>query len=74
MTGFEPAGRLLIVLGFALVILGVALAFGSRIPLLGRLPGDLRFDFGGVSVYAPVATMVVLSVLLTIVANLFFRR
>ena len=53
-----------------LVTLGGLLLVAGRIPLLGRLPGDLRFDWGTVQVYVPLATSVVLSVLLTLVLTL----
>jgi hypothetical protein len=39
MSGFEGLGRILIVVGAVVVVLGVLLAFGGRIPLLGKLPG-----------------------------------
>ncbi len=48
-------------------------AFG-RVPFFGRLPGDIAFERGNVRFYFPLATGIVLSLLLTVVLNLFFRR
>jgi len=66
--------RLLIVAGLVLVAVGLVALAAPRIPWLGRLPGDLRFGKGNVSVYLPIATCVVLSVLLTLILNLVRRR
>lgn len=67
-------GRLLIFAGAALMILGLVLVLGPRVPYLGRLPGDLRFEWGGGSLYLPLATSVLLSIVLTIILNLLLRR
>jgi len=67
-------GRALIALGCLAVVLGVALLLADRIPWLGRLPGDIVVRRGPVTFYFPLLTCVVLSVVLTIVVNLFWRR
>ena len=67
-------GKLLIILGALIVVLGLALTFGPRIPFLGRLPGDIAIDRGNVHFYFPIVTCLLLSVVLTLVLNLFFRR
>ena len=66
-------GKLLLVLGGLMVVLGLFLTIGGRIPFVGRLPGDFSFSRGNTHVYFPLATGIVLSVILTIVLNLFFR-
>ncbi len=63
-------GRMLLVFGVLLVIIGGALMLFGRF----HLPGDFTFRSGSVTVYIPVATSIVLSVLLTIVLNLVFRQ
>jgi hypothetical protein len=70
----QGLGRLLIVFGLVIVLVGVVLLVADRIPEVGRLPGDLVFRRGPVTFYFPVATSIVLSVLLTILLNLFWRR
>lgn len=69
---FESLGKMLLVLGLVIAVAGVAIIFAGKIPLLGSLPGDLSFERGGVKVYLPIATSVVISIVLTIVLNLAF--
>lgn len=67
-------GKLLIILGAVIVVIGLAFTFGPRIPFLGRLPGDIAINRGNVHFYFPIVTCLVLSVVATIILNLFFRR
>jgi DUF2905 family protein len=66
-------GRLLIVAGAVLVIAGAFFALGGRVPFLGRLPGDISFKSGNVQFYFPLVTCLLLSAVLTLLLNLFFR-
>lgn len=66
-------GRILLILGFALAAAGGLLLLAGRLGL-GRLPGDLVWRGENWTVYVPLGLMVLLSVVLTIVLNLFFRR
>ncbi len=74
MDGFTGLGKGLILLGLMIIVVGVGFMFIDRVPFLGRLPGDLRFQWKNVTVYAPVVTCLVLSLILTVLLNLFFRR
>ncbi len=64
------AGRLLLVVGVLMVIVGGALMVFGRF----HLPGDITFKSGNITVYIPIATSIILSVILTLVLNLLFRR
>lgn len=66
-------GRWLVGIGVVLAIVGVAFLAGGALGL-GRLPGDLTFGSDRVRVYVPLATCIVISIVATIVANLFLRR
>ena len=66
-------GRTLIILGVVLLGLGLLFLAGGRIPFLGRLPGDVVFQRDGLTVFFPLATMIVLSVVLTIAINVAAR-
>ena len=70
----RDVGRLLLILGVALAAAGAVLLISDRIPWLGRLPGDFVFRKGGATIAVPIVTCVVLSILLTLLLNLFFRR
>jgi hypothetical protein len=66
-------GKIVLVLGLALGAVGLLLiAVGKG--LLPHLPGDFSFKVGSLRVFFPLATSIVLSVVLTLLVNLFFRR
>jgi len=67
-------GKLLIIVGGFVVLVGLFLVLGLRIPFLGKLPGDISIDRGNVHFYFPIATGLLLSVVLTLLLNLFFRN
>ena len=73
MAGFEGIGRVLIIAGIILAVVGLLLAFGERIPLLGKLPGDILIRRDGFTFFFPVVTFLLLSVILTIVINVILR-
>jgi hypothetical protein len=66
-------GRTLLVLGGVLVVVGLLLTFGGRIPGLGRLPGDIVYRRGSFTVYFPLVTSLLLSLLLTAILAIFRR-
>ncbi|MCU1383309.1 MAG: hypothetical protein JWL71_2006 [Acidobacteria bacterium] len=63
-------GKMLVLIGLAIAALGVVIMLG--VPL-GRLPGDFYVRRGSVNFYFPLATSVILSILLTLVLALFRR-
>jgi hypothetical protein len=67
-------GKLLIIVGGVIVVVGLVLTFGLRIPFLGKLPGDISVDRGNVHFYFPIVTSLLLSLVLTLVLSVFFRR
>jgi hypothetical protein len=67
-------GRSLIVLGIVLVVAGLLLSFGDRLPVrFGRLPGDIVYRGKNTTVYLPIVTCILLSVVLSVVMWLFGR-
>jgi Protein of unknown function (DUF2905) len=66
-------GRVLIVVGVAVAVVGGFLALGGRLPL-GRLPGDISVQGQSVGFFFPVVSCIVLSIVLTIVLNIVIRR
>ncbi len=71
--GLEGIGKLLIGGAVLLLVLGGLFLLLGRLGL-DRLPGDLVFRRGNVTVYFPIGLMILLSILGTILLNLFFRR
>lgn len=74
MSGLESLGRLLLILGVVLVVLGGVLLLAGRVPFLGRLPGDIVIERRNFTFYFPLATSILLSILLTLLFSLFGRR
>ncbi|MBI2989049.1 MAG: DUF2905 domain-containing protein [Deltaproteobacteria bacterium] len=69
----ESLGKALIFFGILLVVLGIIFSVGVKIPWLGQLPGDLYIRRESFTLYFPLATCLLLSVILTLVLY-FFRR
>jgi hypothetical protein len=63
------AGRMLLLVGILLALVGGALMLFGRF----QLPGDLTFRSGNVTFYIPIATSIILSIILTVVLNFLFR-
>lgn len=67
-------GKWFIVAGAVLLAIGAALQFApGLVNWFGRLPGDMRFESGNSRVFIPITSMIVLSIVLTILINLFRR-
>jgi hypothetical protein len=64
-------GRLLIFLGIFLAVLGTVISLGGKIPWLGRLPGDIHMERENFSFYFPLATCLLISVILTLIFKIF---
>jgi formate hydrogenlyase subunit 3/multisubunit Na+/H+ antiporter MnhD subunit len=63
----QPFGKTLILLGSIIVGVGLLLTFFDKIPLLGKLPGDIHFKRDNLTFYFPITTSIVLSVILSLV-------
>jgi Cu/Ag efflux pump CusA len=70
----EPLGRVLSVVGLVIAAVGLVMVFGSRIPVLGHLPGDITIKGDNVTVFVPLGTMLVVSILASLVLSLLNRR
>ena len=70
---FNQIGKLLILFGALVVVIGVVMLFFDKIPFLGKLPGDIHVKKGNFVFYFPIVTSIILSILLTIILNLIGR-
>lgn len=70
----DDLGRTLLVFGLLLAGVGGLLLLAGNVPWLGRLPGDIDISRGNFRVYAPLATSLLLSLVVTLVLNLLARR
>ncbi len=73
MNSFSDIGKLIVLMGAVLLVVGGLIWAMGRVPFLGNLPGDIRIQRGNVSCFFPLATMIILSVVLTVVLNIVLR-
>jgi len=66
-------GRLVLLIGIVLVVVGGLSVLGVRLPI-GRLPGDIAIEGKNGGFYFPLTTMILASLILTLLWNLFSRR
>ena len=70
----ESLGRLLIYIGIVVVLIGAFFLLLSKVPWFGRLPGDIVYRREGMTLYVPIATMLLVSLILTLLLNIIWRR
>jgi len=69
----DQIGKMIILAGAILVVVGLVVLFSDRIPFVGRLPGDIHIRRGNFQFYFPLATSIALSIVLTFLFWLFSR-
>ncbi len=79
MGGLQQIGKLLVFAGVALALIGALLIFAGRLPgapfrWIGRLPGDILIRKKNFTFYFPLATSILLSIILTIILMILRRR
>lgn len=77
MSDLFSVGRFLILLGIIIALFGVVIVLASRLPAfdrLGRLPGDIVLERGSFTLFLPLMSSILVSVVLTLVLNVFLRR
>jgi hypothetical protein len=74
IPGMDSLGKMLILFGVILALVGGLLLVAGKIPFLGRLPGDIVIRRERWSFYFPLTTSIVISILLTLLFSLFSRR
>jgi hypothetical protein len=67
------AGKMLIIFGAVLVLIGIILTFAGGIPFLGRLPGDIHVKRDGVEFYFPIVTCILISIIVSALFYIFRR-
>jgi hypothetical protein len=67
-------GKILIVLGLVIAFVGLVFMFGTKIPWLGRLPGDITWKGKNFTFYFPLATSILISIILTVIFYFINRK
>ncbi len=71
MVGFSALGKVLILFGVFVILIGLFLLLGEKIPWLGRLPGDIIVKRKNFTFYFPIVTSIIISIILTLIFMLF---
>jgi hypothetical protein len=71
MLGFGALGKLLIMLGAFVILIGLLLLIGEKIPWIGRLPGDIIIRKKNFTFYFPLTTSILISIILTLLFTVF---
>ncbi len=74
MQEFDSFAKLLIMFGLILAAVGGILLFIGKVPYIGRLPGDIYIQKKNFTFYFPLATSILLSIILTLLLSFFRRR
>lgn len=67
----QDLGKILIVIGSLILILGVILTVYGKIPLLGKLPGDIKIERENFTFYFPIVTSILISIILSLIFYFF---
>jgi len=67
-------GRVLVFIGAFIVLIGILIMMGGRIPFLGKLPGDIHIEKENFSFYFPVTTCIIVSIILSLLFLFFSRK
>jgi hypothetical protein len=71
MFGLGALGKMLILVGVFIIVIGLLLLLGEKIPWIGRLPGDIIIRKEKFSFYFPITTCIIISIILTLLFTLF---
>jgi Protein of unknown function (DUF2905). len=66
-------GKILIIIGFILIVAGILITYSDRIPFIGKLPGDITIEKENFRFYFPITTSILLSVLISLALYLINR-
>jgi hypothetical protein len=70
----QPFGKLLIITGAIIIAIGVVLLFADKIPFIGKLPGDIYIKKKNFTIYIPLATSILLSIILSLIFYFFKHK
>ncbi len=74
MDSLQYIGKFLVISGIIIIILGTILILSGKIPFIGRLPGDIIIQKKNYTIYIPIATSIIISVLLTLILWIIGRK
>jgi membrane protein implicated in regulation of membrane protease activity len=66
----EGLGKILLIVGAAIIVIALLMIFGQHIPFFGKLPGDIFIKKDNWSFYFPIVSFLIISIILTIIINI----
>ncbi len=69
----EGLGKSLIIIGMIIIMIGVIISLSSKIPFIGRLPGDIFIKRDNFTFYFPLATSIIISIIISLIMYIFRR-
>lgn len=70
----QDTAKLIIISGVVMVLVGVVLFFAGKLPLAGKLPGDIFIKKDNFTFYFPIATCILLSIVFSIIMSVITRK
>ncbi len=67
----QPFGKILIVIGIIIIVIGILFMYGIKIPFIGKLPGDIIVKKKNFTFYFPLTTLIIINLLLLLIFRLF---
>jgi len=74
VSGIEHIGKSLLIIGLVICAAGLLLMFAGKMPWIGKLPGDILIQKKNFTFYLPIATSIILSLILTLIFFILGRR
>lgn len=74
VDGMQQIGRLLLIFGVVMAAIGILIILAGKLPWVGRLPGDIAIHRKNFTFYFPLATSILISIVLTLLFWLFGKR
>ena len=74
MSDFSGLGKILIVFGAVMLLVGIFFVFAGKIPWIGRLPGDIYFKGKNITIYFPLTSSILISILLSLILYFFLKK
>jgi hypothetical protein len=67
----QPFGKMLIVIGVIIIVVGLLFMYGNKIPFIGKLPGDIVLKKKNFTFYFPLTTLIIINLLLLLIFRIF---
>jgi len=71
---FQSLGKIIFGIGLMMIIVGGTMMFAGKLFSFGKLPGDIYIQKGNFTFFFPIVSMIIISIILTILLNVFFRK